>query len=131
MEAAAADAAAETQRVAEEAAAQAGELQRAADAAAAQRAMVIEFNKIRTQVNEMHEAYRQRNAGRDPRRRDLPDSYQVLAARYEELKELLPASVSSPQPQKQRRAPMAALDARAQHCCRGLRDPSSRIRHPG
>ena len=89
-EAAAADAAAEAQRVAEEAAARAGELQRAADAAAAQRAMVVEYNKIRTQVNEMHEAARQRNDGRDPRRRDMPDSYQVLAARYKELKELLP-----------------------------------------
>jgi len=89
-EAATADAAAEAQRVAEEAAARAGELQRAADAAAAQRAMVTEYNKIRTQVNEMHEEYRQRNAGRNPRRRDLPDTYQALAARYEELKELLP-----------------------------------------
>lgn len=89
-EAATADAAAEAQRVAEEAAARAGELQRAADAAAAQRAMVTEYNKIRTQVNKMHEEYRQRNAGRNPRRRDLPDTYQALAARYEELKELLP-----------------------------------------
>ena len=89
-EAATADAAAEAQRVAEEAAARAGELQRAADAAAAQRAMVTEYNKIRTQVNEMHEEYRQRNAGRNPRRRDLPDTYHALAARYEELKELLP-----------------------------------------
>ena len=76
--------------MAEEAAARAGELQRAADAAAAQRAMVTEYNKIRTQVNEMHEEYRQRNDGRNPRRRDLPDTYQALAARYEELKELLP-----------------------------------------
>ena len=52
--------------------------------------MVTEYNKIRTQVSEMHEAYRQRNAGREPRRRELPDTYQVLAARYKELKELLP-----------------------------------------
>ena len=42
-----------------------------------------------------------------------------------------PASVTSPRPQRQRRAPMAAFDARALYCCRGLRDPSSRSRHPG